>query len=120
MTGDNLQFITQRDLIVYLLASSGIATLIFSFISKLFDKASRVTIMEEIKKLDYEYKTKIMEIEKEVNKMRFNYLDRFAEQKQLITDNKEISEENHSEIKQILVGIKKDLEVLQRLTKQKE
>ena len=107
---EHLQFITQRDLIVYLLASSGIATLVFSFISKFFDKASRVMIMEEIKKIDYEYKTKVMEIEREVNKMRFNYLDRFAEQKQLITNNKEIAEEHHSEIKQILVGIKKDLE----------
>ena len=107
---EHLQFITQKDLIHYLLASSGIATIIFSFISKFFDKASRVMIMEEIKKIDYEYKSKIIEIEREVNKMRFNYLDRFAEQKQLITDNKEIAEEHHSEIKQILVGIKKDLE----------
>jgi len=105
-----VQFITHKDLILYLLGSTGLLTLIFSIISRLFDKASRVIIMQEIRELDNEYKRRIDEIEKDVNRMRFNYLDRFAEQKQLITDNKEIAEEHHSEIKQILVGIKKDLE----------
>ncbi len=111
---DHTQFITIKELVGYIFASSGLLTLIFVVLSKLFDKSSRVMIMEEIKKIDEQYQGKIRTIEGEVNKMRTNYLDRFNEQKDLINENKEIAQTNHNEVVNILIGIKKDIEFLQK------
>lgn len=111
---DHTQFITIKELVGYIFASSGLLTLIFVVLSKLFDKSSRVMIMEEIKKIDEQYQGKIRTIEGEVNKMRTNYLDRFTEQKDLINENKEIAQTNHNEVVNILIGIKKDIEFLQK------
>jgi hypothetical protein len=117
---DVSQFITFKDLIIYIMGSSGLLAIIFSIVSKLFDKTTRVMIMNEIKSIDEKYQKRLGLIDSEVTNVKLNYLDRFTEQKELITDNKERAEANHSEIKQILVGIKKDLETLQHQTKQKE
>lgn len=111
---DHTQFITMKELVGYIFASSGLLTLIFVIISKLFDKSSRVMIMEEIKKIDITYQERIKEIDKDVGKMRNNYTDRFAEQKDLINENKEIAQTNHNEVVNILTAIKKDLEYLQK------
>lgn len=111
---DHTQFITMKELVGYIFASSGLLTLIFVIISKLFDKSSRVMIMEEIKKIDITYQERIKEIDKDVGKMRNNYTDRFAEQKDLINENKEIAQTNHNEVINILTAIKKDLEYLQK------
>lgn len=111
---DHSQFITGKELIAYLFGSSGLLTLIFVILSKLFDRSSRVMIMEEMKKIDEQYQSKIKVIELEVNKMRSNYLDRFLEQKDLINENKEIAQTNHNEVVNILIGIKKDIEFLQK------
>lgn len=111
---DHNQFITAKELVLYLFGSSGLLTLVFTILSKLFDRSSRVIIMDEIDKIDKEYKAQVDEIKKDVSKMRFNYIDRFAEQKELVVTNKEIAEGNHSELMQVLVGIKKDIENLQR------
>lgn len=111
---DHTQFITIKELVGYIFASSGLLTLIFVVLSKLFDKSSRVMIMEEIKKIDEQYQGKIRTIEGEVNKMRTNYLDRFSEQKDLINENKEIAQSNHNEVVNILVAIKKDIEYLKK------
>ena len=113
----NPEVVTYKELIFIVLASSGILTLVFTIISKLFDKTSRAMIMEEIKKIDSKYDEKIVEIEREVNGVRMNYLDRFAEQKSLITTNKAIAESHHSEVMQALVGIKKDIEHLPQVVK---
>ena len=107
-------FVSYKELIMIVLASSGILTLVFTIISKLFDKASRVIIMDEIKTIDEHYKAKVTEIEKDVNKMRFNYLDRFATTQTLINENKEIAQSHHSETMQVLTAIKKDIEYLQQ------
>lgn len=109
---DFSQFISFKDLLVLLFASSGLLAIVFTIISKTLDNKTRVTIMAEIKTLDEKYIGLIKETERDVNKVKLNYLDRFAEQRALITANKEIAEDHHSEIKQILVEIKKDLEVL--------
>jgi len=111
---DHSQFITFKELVAYVFASSGLLTLIFVILSRLFDKSSRVMIMEEIKKIDEQYQMKVTEIERDVTKMRSNYLDRFSEQKDLINENKEIAQTNHNEVVNILIGIKKDIEFLQR------
>lgn len=111
---DHTQFITIKELVGYIFASSGLLTLIFVVLSKLFDKSSRVMIMEEIKKIDEQYQGKIRTIEGEVNKMRTNYLDRFTEQKDLINENKEIAQSNHNEVVNILVAIKKDIEYFKK------
>lgn len=111
---DHTQFITIKELVGYIFASSGLLTLIFVVLSKLFDKSSRVMIMEEIKKIDEQYQGKIRTIEGEVNKMRTNYLDRFSEQKDLINENKEIAQSNHNEVVNILVAIKKDIEYFKK------
>ncbi|OQY70804.1 MAG: hypothetical protein B6D44_15220 [Ignavibacteriales bacterium UTCHB2] len=111
---DHTQFITIKELVGYIFASSGLLTLIFVILSRLFDKSSRVMIMEEIKKIDEQYQGKIRTIEGEVNKMRTNYLDRFSEQKDLINENKEIAQSNHNEVVNILVAIKKDIEYFKK------
>ncbi len=111
---DHAQFITFKELVAYVFASSGLLTLIFVILSRLFDKSSRVMIMEEIKKIDEQYQKKVTEIEKDVGRMRSNYLDRFSEQKDLINENKEIAQTNHNEVVNILIGIKKDIEFLQK------
>lgn len=111
---DHAQFITFKELVAYVFASSGLLTLIFVILSRLFDKSSRVMIMEEIKKIDEQYQKKVTEIERDVSKMRSNYLDRFSEQKDLINENKEIAQTNHNEVVNILIGIKKDIEFLQK------
>lgn len=111
---DHTQFITIKELVGYIFASSGLLTLIFVVLSKLFDKSSRVMIMEEIKKIDEQYQGKIRTIEGEVNKMRTNYLDRFSEQKDLINENKEIAQSNHNEVVNILIAIKKDIEYFKK------
>lgn len=108
------EFVTYKELILIVLASSGILTLIFTILSKLFDRSSRVMIMDEIKNIDEHYKAKVNEIEKDVNKMRFNYLDRFATTQTLINENKEIAQSHHSETMQVLTAIKKDIEYLQQ------
>jgi hypothetical protein len=113
MQPDYSQFITTKELLIYIMGSSGLLAIIFSIVSKLFDKTTRVMIMNEIKLIDEKYQGKLSEVEEEVTKMKFNYLDRFTEQTELVTANKELQQSNHSEIKQILVGIKKDLENLQ-------
>ncbi len=120
MPTDVSQFITFKDLIIYIMGSSGLLAIVFSIISKLFDKTTRVMIMNEIKSVDEKYQSKLTHVEEEVTKIQFNYLSRFTEQTKLITTNKELSEKNHSEIKEILVAIKKDLENLQSQIKQKE
>lgn len=102
------------------MGSSGLLAIVFSIISKLLDKTTRVMIMNEIKCIDEKYQERLEKVELEINEVKFNYLDRFTEQTKLITANKEVSEKNHSEIKQILVAIKKDLETLQSQTKRKE
>ena len=107
------EFVTYKELILIVLASSGILTLVFTIVSKLFDKASRVIIMDEIKSIDEQYKRKVDDIERDVNKMRFNYLDRFATTQSLINENKEIAQAHHSETMQVLTAIKKDIEYLQ-------
>ena len=114
------QFITFKDLVIYIMGSSGLLAIIFSIVSKLFDKTTRVMIMNEIKSIDEKYQIRLEQVELEINDVKFNYLDRFTEQTKLISVNKELSEKNHSEIKQILVAIKKDLETLQSQTKRKE
>lgn len=106
-------FVTYKELILIVLASSGILTLIFTILSKLFDRSSRVMIMDEIRKIDEQYKKKVDDIERDVNKMRFNYLDRFATTQSLINENKEIAQTHHSETMQVLTAIKKDIEYLQ-------
>lgn len=111
---DHTQFITIKELVGYIFASSGLLTLIFVVLSKLFDKSSRVMIMEEIKKIDEQYQDKIRTIEGEVNRMRTNYLDRFSEQKDLINENKEIAQSNHNEVVNILIAIKKDIEYFKK------
>lgn len=108
------EFVSYKELIMIVFASSGILTLIFTIISKLFDKASRVIIMDEIKNVDEHYKVKVAEIEKDVNKMRINYLDRFSTTQALINENKEIAQSHHSETMQILTAIKKDIDYLQQ------
>lgn len=117
---DNGQFVTIKDLIIYIMGSSGLLAIIFSIVSKLFDKTTRVMIMNEIKSIDEKYQIRLEQVKLEINEVKFNYLDRFTEQTKLISVNKELSEKNHSEIKQILVAIKKDLENLQSQIKKKE
>ena len=73
------QFITLKDLIVYILGSSGLLALIFAVVSKLFDRTSRVMIMNEIKSIDEKYQNRLAIINKEVTKLKLNYLDRFAD-----------------------------------------
>lgn len=121
-------FVTYKELILIVLASSGLLTLVFTVISKLFDKASRVMIMDEIKKIDDKYqkeikvlgetvKDEIDDINDEVLEMQRNYVHRFEEQKTLITMNKELSEKNHSNIMITLERIETNLK---HLIKEKE
>ena len=121
-------FVTYKELIMIVLASSGLLTLIFTIISKLFDKASRVIIMDEIKKIDEKYqkeikvmgeavKTDIDDIKDDVTEMQMNYVHRFEEQKTLITDNKELCERNLSNVMITLERIETNIK---HLIKEKE
>lgn len=118
-------FVTYKELIMIVLASSGILTLVFTIISKLFDRSSRVAIMEEINKIDNKYQIKVDDIKREVgtelktvqeevNEVRINYLDRFAEMKSLIVSNKETAETQHSAVMNCLGKIETKLEFLKK------
>lgn len=120
-----IQYVTYKDLILIVLASSGLLTIVFTIISRLFDKSSRVIIMDEIKKIDEKYQNKVDHISKsfgieitaldgKVNEFKMNYLDRFEDIKNTMVSNKELSSEQHSETLQILAGIKSDIKYLKQ------
>lgn len=121
-------FVTFKELVMIVLASSGILTLAFTILSKLFDKASRVLIMDEIKKIDEKYQKKVEELAKEVNlefgkvnkdvqEFRVNYLDRFTEQKDLIVEDREIQNKNHSDVMNVLTQIITEINYLKANSK---
>jgi len=116
-------FVTYQQLVWIVLGSSGLLALLFSIISRLFDKSLRVSIMEEIERIDIKYQKELDKIKeemwielesmkREVGGVKLNYLDRFAEQKDLIVSNKEMEGDHHSTVMQILTEIKGDVKYL--------